>query len=542
MLLTPVDSRMAASHRPSATSSTLYQLCAPSTSGVRLGEGVGRHSRSIHSISRSNTGRQLAHSSRQLALVASRSKFVVRASSGTCHPGEEREGSAGRDGHFPSNMAVPTTGMAGFGGQLSGGGATLQRGKLDLSREVKSWEPKLDEGGGGGGIGNKIFNGGGGDGGDDDDDDYFDDFGEGDGDGDGDGFFRTAIGQLYDEASRNAVLQEWFRTMSDLPVMLRQAASFGLLSSAQLVRFFSMDVRPNLTRFVTRSMPVQASRGIVGRLMADPAFMQKVAIEQMITLVGSLYWESRARGERFTKELDLVAINTLSLQAANLALVWMISPNRSFGVPHKYDWQRMLHELPANVFDASGPQRVYTMNSRMAGLLAKTAELCAVGSITGGAMSLMQMAAVKAHQLVNPEYQPSVVVPDFWRSSCGMAASMGLASNLRYQLIAGADRWLFDHGKYIAPYLASSTLMRVVSNRLGEETRLFLQGFPNKFEHASSSTSPLRQQQQLLAALQARAQVAAAGQKAAQPVKKAKKSKKARGFEMSLGTSAASAQ
>lgn len=154
-------------------------------------------------------------------------------------------------------MSVPTTGMAKFGGQLSGGGATLEKSKLDLSREVKSWEPKLDEGGGGGDIGNKIFNGGGGDGDDGDDDDYFEDFGDGDGDGDGEGFFRTAIGHLYDEASRNAVLQEWFRTMTDLPIMLRQAASFGLLSSAQLVRFFSMDVRPNMTRFVTRSMPVQ---------------------------------------------------------------------------------------------------------------------------------------------------------------------------------------------------------------------------------------------------------------------------------------------
>ena len=55
------------------------------------------------------------------------------------------------------------------------------------------------------------------------------------------------------------------------------------------------------------------------------------------------------------QELDLVAINTLSLAAANAALVWMVSPDRSFGAPHKMPWQKFLHGLPNNVFDACVP-------------------------------------------------------------------------------------------------------------------------------------------------------------------------------------------
>ena len=47
-----------------------------------------------------------------------------------------------------------------------------------------------------------------------------------------------------------------------------------------------------------------------------------------------------------------MAINTLSLAAANAALVWMVSPDRSFGAPHKMPWQKFLHGLPNNVFDA----------------------------------------------------------------------------------------------------------------------------------------------------------------------------------------------
>ena len=60
------------------------------------------------------------------------------------------------------------------------------------------------------------------------------------------------VGELYDEASLKAVLEEWLRTFSDLPLMIRQSVELGLFSSAQLVRFLSMDVRPGITRKVTR--------------------------------------------------------------------------------------------------------------------------------------------------------------------------------------------------------------------------------------------------------------------------------------------------
>ena len=145
-------------------------------------------------------------------------RIAVASAGGLAHPGEEgkREGSEA----FDSAMRVPASMARGFG---SSGGATLQRSKLDMAQKVQQTAPKIDEGGGGGGIGGKIFNGGGG--GDDggDDDDYFDDdFGE-EGDGDGDGnFFRVALPELYDQITLNAVLAEWFRTVADLPLVLRQ--------------------------------------------------------------------------------------------------------------------------------------------------------------------------------------------------------------------------------------------------------------------------------------------------------------------------------
>ena len=86
-------------------------------------------------------------------------------------------------------------------------------------------------------------------------------------------------------------------------------------------------------------------------MMADPAFLQKLLMEQAITVGSSVWWEAQQRGDRFGRELDLVAVNTLSLCAANAAAVWMVSPDRSFGAPHKMPWQKMLHSLPNNIFD-----------------------------------------------------------------------------------------------------------------------------------------------------------------------------------------------
>lgn len=392
-------------------------------------------------------------------------------------PSEEgsREGTSGG---FDEAIRLPSTAMArGFG---SSSGATLERSKLDMSQKITEVSPKLDDSGGGGGLGGKIFNGGGGDGDGGDDDDYFDDFEEGEG-GDGDGgFFRVVLPELYDQITLKAVLSEWFRTVADMPLILRQAVSMGLISSAQLVRFLSMDVRPNIARTVTRYTPTDFSREFVGRLMADPAFAQKLFIEQLITVSGSLFYEWMHRGENFTKELDFVAANTLTLCAANAAMVWSVAPNRSYGAPNKLPFQSMLSGLPNNVFDSSGPLRTYTNTSRAAGFFAKAAEFSLIGAAAGAAQAGIGQGLVAVRKLQNKKFQPSVPVPSISRSALGMGAFCGISANFRYQLIGGADRYLFDHSQYLWSYLGVSTVVRAASQYIGNTTRLVWQGLPTQ--------------------------------------------------------------
>lgn len=128
---------------------------------------------------------------------------------------------------------------------------------------------------------------------------------------------------------------------------------------------------------------LQISRGVVGRLMADPAFMQKLLIEQVLTIGSSIAWEWQQRGQRLRQELDLAAINTLCLAAGSAAMVWMSAPTRSHGSLGKMPWQAMLHAMPNNVFDASTPLRNYNSGTRAGAFAVKLAELCAVGTLTG---------------------------------------------------------------------------------------------------------------------------------------------------------------
>lgn len=64
-----------------------------------------------------------------------------------------------------------------------------------------------------------------------------------------------------------------------------------------------------------------------------------------------------------------------------------MSPNRSYGAVNKHAWQEVLHRLPNNVFDANSPLAQYTMGQRVGGFFVKVAELSAVGTLTGLAMS-----------------------------------------------------------------------------------------------------------------------------------------------------------
>ncbi|PIN20055.1 hypothetical protein CDL12_07253 [Handroanthus impetiginosus] len=347
---------------------------------------------------------------------------------------------------------------------------TLEKPKLDLSSSQKTQSsPELSTGGGSGDIGKGLSHGGGDGGGDDgDDDDYFDDFDEDD-EGDEGGPFRRRIvlSELFDRKFVDAVLNEWQKTMMDLPAGFRQAYEMGLVSSAQMVKFLAINARPTTERFISRSLPEGLSRAFIGRMIADPAFLYRLLLEQATTIGCSAWWEIKNRKERIKQEWDLALINVLTATACNAIVVWYLAPCRSYGNTFKFDLQNTLQKLPNNIFEKSYPFREFDSQKRLQSFFYKAAQLCMVGFTAGAAQG-----AVSKFAASKKEGRLSVTTPSVSTNALGYGAFLGLYANLRYQLLCGFDRGVTSYFDNIGVALFFSTALRVLNVQLGETSRL----------------------------------------------------------------------
>ena len=101
-----------------------------------------------------------------------------------------------------------------------------------------------------------------------------------------------------------------------------------------------------------------------------------------------------------------------------------------------------------------------------------------ISSLVSGA------AAVRARQMRNPDFRPSTDIPAASRSGAGLAMSMGLFSNVRYQAVSGLDRLLSERINFMWVYLLLSASFRAASQLVGQPTRLYLQvsSFPPQLQ------------------------------------------------------------
>ena len=265
-----------------------------------------------------------------------------------------------------------------------------------------------------------------------------------------------ALPEIFDLATLNAVLAEWGKAAVSLPAFAQAALESGAASSAQVYRLLLAESRPSLMRSALRGLPEGAQRALAGRLLADPAFLHKLAFEQALTAGFSVHSEIQKRGEDFRDELGLVAANTLALCAANAALVWLVAPARVFG------GSSLLDRLPNNAFQRAGPLHQYTAGSRAAGLLVRGAQAGAVGAAAGGAAALAGRAAENSM-----EYEASVPAPAPAEGALSLAGFLALSAHLRYQALGGLDRFLSFGCGNSRLALAASLGARVVNQGVG---------------------------------------------------------------------------
>ncbi|MCD9559582.1 hypothetical protein HAX54_017632, partial [Datura stramonium] len=201
--------------------------------------------------------------------------------------------------------------------------------------------------------------------------------------------------------------------------------------------------------------------------IADPAFLNKLLLDQAITIGCSVWWEVKNRKERIKQEWDLALLNVLTATTCNAAVFWTLAPCQSYGNTFRYDLQNTLQKLPNNIFEKSYPLREFDLQKRIHSFFYKAAELCMVGLSAGavqGALSNL-LASKKDGRL-------SVSIPSLSNNALGYGAFLGVYANLRYQLLNGFDRAVFNYFDVIGVALVFSTAMRALNVQVGETSKL----------------------------------------------------------------------
>jgi len=302
----------------------------------------------------------------------------------------------------------------------------------------KDFSIPLEGGGGGGGQGGGKDRGGGGGG------------GHGGGGGGGGGHDDAAENNSDPAAAAKAIaalLAAANRASSTLPADLAAALAAGRLTPEVLRRYLALEssaVQAWLLRFP----------GFRERLLADPGFLVKVAIECGIGVCTKVSAEYAKRGsEHFPKELDFVAANVLMAIIADFMLVWLPAPTLSLagaraaaaaaaagggGASLASRLGAVFAGCPDNAFQCVQPgSPPFTLAQRLGAPVRNGLKLFGVGlgaSFVGVAVTNALSALRGA---LDPSFAPLNPPQDVLAVSAAYGLYMATSSNLRYQFLAG---------------------------------------------------------------------------------------------------------
>ena len=224
------------------------------------------------------------------------------------------------------------------------------------------------------------------------------------------------------------------RALESLPPDLAAALAAGKVTQEILNRYLSMSASAFLA-------PLMKIPGFRERLLADPQFFVKVAIEVGIGIFTKSTAEYTKRGAQFKDELDFVAANVMMALVADFMLVWLPAPTLSFApkaAAKRNAVSAFLASCPENAFQkVPAGYKPFTVAQRGGAVLRNGAKLLGVGfgaSLLGVSAT---NALIAARQFFDPSWAPPNAPQDVLAMSAAYASYMAVSSNLRYQVIAG---------------------------------------------------------------------------------------------------------
>lgn len=185
-------------------------------------------------------------------------------------------------------------------------------------------------------------------------------------------------------------------------------------------------------------------QGFRERLLADPKFLHRLAIEESISITTTLLAQYERRKENFFEELDYVITDTVRGVVVDFFTVWLPAPTLSFlspaneinGLDRMDVITDLLGSIPDNAFQKNAAGKYWNLNHRLASVIFGGLKLASVGFISSiGAVAasnvLYGVRRVLNPALVNSQQNKRSPI---LKTAVVYGSFLGISANLRYQV------------------------------------------------------------------------------------------------------------
>ncbi|EPS71417.1 hypothetical protein M569_03329 [Genlisea aurea] len=252
---------------------------------------------------------------------------------------------------------------------------------------------------------------------------------------------RPCSRNCFDRAEIARVMNAAGRKREALPQDLQNGLDLGLVSPEVLQNFFDLEQYPLISELTHRF------QGFRERLLADPKFLHRLAIEEAISITTTLIAQYERRKEKFLEELDYVATDTLRGTVVDFFTVWLPAPTLSF-LPVADDLSSsdsieavkgLLGSIPDNAFQKNVAGKDWSLNHRIASVVVGGLKLGGVGFISSIGAVASSNILYSIRKFLNPASVGKQLTKrsPLMKTALVYSAFLGTSANLRYQFIAG---------------------------------------------------------------------------------------------------------
>ncbi|KAI4383944.1 hypothetical protein MLD38_009722 [Melastoma candidum] len=270
---------------------------------------------------------------------------------------------------------------------------------------------------------------------------------------------RPCSRNCFDRAEIARVMNAAGRKREALPQDLQKGLDLGLISPEVLQNFFDLEKYPLVAELTHRF------QGFRERLLADPKFLHRLAIEEAISISTTLLAQYERRKENFFEELDYVITDTLRGSVVDFFTVWLPAPTISFlsntddlsgpVVDNMDNLLGLLGSVPDNAFQKNIAGKNWNLNHRIASVFVGGFKLASVGVISSVGAVAASNVLFALRRFINPALVSKQVNKrsPILKTAAVYGCFLGISANLRYQFIAG----IVEHR--ISEEFASETLL-----------------------------------------------------------------------------------